>query len=342
MNNDSAGPLNQVTVLLPVFFRETSSQGILMLRRALESVRDQRFPSDYEIVIVDDGSPTPVVSHTDALGIAAKGVRWLRSFRNTGLVHALNTGLAAARFPLIARIDADDRWCAGKIEKQLRLFSEDPDLTITATGMTRVTPEEDEIDQHVRPGDWGGILRFFVDVGCPFPHGSVIARTDTFRLLGGYPHDPAFSHCEDYALWGTWLRFFKPAMIEEALYNYTVSPGSLSGIHDVQQRKASGVVNAVFRDLDLADTLPAAMTELADKLRVSLIDAGKLCFFLWRFRIPVRLPAEALAPLQAVLPDRLVAAAIGQERVLTISRVLEGRGGRHRPQATEIAVIADL
>src|SRR4051812_23058883 len=108
-----------VSVVLPVFWREADSEDVRLLRRALDSVAIQDFPDEHEIIIVDDGSPVPVASLASFTPEERRTVRILRSERNCGLSHALNRGLVAARFPLVARLDADDRWLPGKIPKQL-------------------------------------------------------------------------------------------------------------------------------------------------------------------------------------------------------------------------------
>jgi hypothetical protein len=295
-----------ISVLLPIFFRHVSASDVALLRRALESVHAQAYEGPLEILAVDDGSPTPIESLAGEIGPAGRDVRWLRLTRNSGIVGALNAGLTAASHGLIARLDADDRWLPGKLTAQMALFDADPDLTITATGMLRVRPDGAEIDTHIRPGNWPGILNFFVEGGCPFPHGSVVARREVFQLLGGYPHDAALRHCEDYALWGTWLRFFKPGMVEKALYEYTVSDESVSSAHAAQQGRASQVVRQRFADLDLVGTLPAALVALASALGAPLGAAGQVAYRMWHHGRALALPEAALAPLAAVLPDRLV------------------------------------
>lgn len=293
-----------ISVLLPVFHREKSLTNIAFLRRALESIHDQKISVPYEILLVDDGSPDPVFEQANLLGAAAKDVRWIRLDRNMGLVNALNRGICAANYGFIARLDADDSWLPTKIEKQLRLFEADPDLTITATGMRLVRNDDTVIDDLIRPGDWNGILKFFVDGGCPFPHGSVVARTEVYRLLGGYPHSGRFSHCEDYTLWGTWLRFFKPAMVEECLYNYTVSDSSVSAQYGAQQATASQVVNRTFARGNLAGRLPMALQKLSEMLNLSLFNAGRLAYMLWHFGPAVLLPKSTAEVLSVILFDR--------------------------------------
>lgn len=316
-----------VSVLLPIFLRQIAARDIILLRRALESVLDQAYPGAVEVLLVDDGSAEPVEGFSDRLGAAANHIRWVRHPRNRGLVHALNSGLRHARQQFIARMDADDEWLPGKIEKQLALFAADDDLTIAGTGMERVTATGELIDQHIRPGDWSPLLHFMYDVGCPFPHGSVVARTAILRLLGGYPHDATFIHCEDFALWGTWLRFFKPAMVEEVLYRYTMGQGSVSGVYAEQQARASGIVHQRFRELQVAEKLPGALTELAEALGISLTDAGKFAYTMWHYGAAVLLPQIAIGPLAAILPDRNLIPASREKRVIDPTQILGLQNG---------------
>jgi glycosyltransferase involved in cell wall biosynthesis len=292
-----------VSVLLPVYMTDPGVDAVRALDHALQSVLVQETPGPLEVVVIDDGSPAPVRELIPAHANNPK-IRWMRSPHNSGLVDALNRGLASGQHELVARIDADDAWEPGKLAKQVALFQADADLTVVGTGMTRINPDGRVIDRHVRSGDWAGILRFLVEVGCPFPHGSVVASRRTFQALGGYAPDPEVRHCEDFELWGRWLRFFKPAMIEEALYRYTVTESSVSGQNTRVQSQAAGRIQQQFRDLDIAGTLPDHLAALAQSLGASLVSAGELALTVWRQPVPVALPEAVVAPLQAVLPDR--------------------------------------
>ena len=293
-----------ITVLLPVFMRSKSMDQVRLLREALTSVADQSYPGKLEVLLVDDGSPFPVQEFASDLGAAESLVRWMRLDRNQGIVGALNAGLSASRSDLIARLDADDRWLDGKLAAQVAQFLEDGDLSISATGMVRVDTSGKEIDRHIRPGDWAGILRFFIEGGCPFPHGSVVADRRVYRVLGGYPWSGAVRHCEDYALWGTWLRFFKPAMVEKAYYSYRVSDTSVSAEFARQQAEASQRVRRRFEKVELTTVLPKMLPSLAEALGCSMFEAGVLAYRLWHFRTSATVPEAAIGPLVAVLPDR--------------------------------------
>jgi glycosyltransferase involved in cell wall biosynthesis len=312
------------TILLPVYFDEPSSEKLRLLRRAIEAIQDQKFPGPYETLIVDDGSPMPIerlLSRIEPPSLL-QGVRFVRAGRNGGLVHALNRGLTKSRYPFVARLDADDKWLPGKIEKQFEQFLQDPDLTISATGMTLVTSAGREIERHVRPGDWRGILKFFIETGSPFPHGSVLARRDIYRLLGGYSHDPRTAYCEDYALWGIWLRFFKPAMVEEALYDYTVHGQSVSALNGGRQQTGSTLVCETFRAIDAARNVPSALQALANAVGVTMLEAGILAYRMWRYRLTVRMPRAAKEALALLMPDRDVTAGSNDGREITLDQVL--------------------
>ena len=86
-----------------------------LLKEAIESVMAQTF-HDFELIIIDDCSPTELVSIVQQFGA---GVRFHRQERNGQLSHARNTGVQLARGEYIAFLDDDDRWLPDKLERQL-------------------------------------------------------------------------------------------------------------------------------------------------------------------------------------------------------------------------------
>lgn len=294
-----------ISVVLPVFFRQATAADVAALDRALGSVFQQQFPGPFEVIVVDDGSDVDLRELAHALRDGTRPeIVWLRAPRNEGLVQALNRGLAAARHPWIARIDADDWWHSTKIARQVALLREDPEITLVATGMTIVDEAGVELGVYIRPGDWAGILKFAVETGCPFPHGSVLGRRDVFLALGGYSFDFAVRHCEDWDLWSRWIRFFRVANVTDALYFYTRSSHQISAIHAGQQSAASGRVQAgLLANRDLLAT-PELMAHIASEMGLGLGEAGHACVRLWRHGGAMTVRRSALAALRRVLPDR--------------------------------------
>jgi len=111
------------------------------LATALASIREQTF-DDVEIVIVDGGSTD------DTLAVAEEYDARVLHQRGEGLFEAWNEGVAAARGELIGFLDSDDRWDPPKLEAQVRVLDERP-----------------EIDYVI------GRVRFFLEPGMPYPPG---------------------------------------------------------------------------------------------------------------------------------------------------------------------------
>jgi glycosyltransferase involved in cell wall biosynthesis len=102
---------------------------------AIESVLSQTRPPG-EVVVVDDGS-------TDGSGDVAlsfaPAVRVVRQ-DNQGVAGARNRGVAETTRPLLAAVDADDRWASRKLELQLPLLIDGVDAV--SCGVAQVQDSE--------------------------------------------------------------------------------------------------------------------------------------------------------------------------------------------------------
>ncbi len=152
---------------------------------------------------------------------------------------------------------------------QISQFAEDPDLTITATGMVRVDTRGVEIDRHVRPGEPGRDPTLLRREGLPLPPRQRHRGPARLSRAGWLPVVQRGAPLR--GLWGrsggTWLRFFKPSMVEEVFYSYRVSGGSVSSVHAAQQSAASQAVRRRFERLELEVVLPEMLTGPCGGLR---------------------------------------------------------------------------
>jgi glycosyltransferase involved in cell wall biosynthesis len=200
-----------ISVVIPVYRARH-------LRVALESVRAQTF-HDYEIVVVDDGSPDRTELEA-ALGTDRDHLRLLKQ-ENRGPSAARNAGVQAARGAFVAFLDADDTWEPTYLEEQIAALTGPPGaadmsycnwmtMGITATRaygpITCVSLLRDE---------------------CQIILSGVVVRRDAILTAGLF--DERFRHAEDFDLW---LRMLKTgARLEfhrRPLLNRRVHDGSLS------------------------------------------------------------------------------------------------------------------
>lgn len=193
----------RVSVIMPVLDAERH------LAEAVESVRAQTFDG-WELLIVDDGSGdgSPAI----AAGYAALDPRRIRTLppdpERRGAAAARNRGIAAARAPLVALLDADDLYRPGKLAADLAAFDADPGAVWVVRATRWFHEDRPGRDWTERPGVRAGrsydpprlclrmILREIGDV--PSTCG-VLMRKDVLEAVGGF--EERFRLYEDQALW---------------------------------------------------------------------------------------------------------------------------------------------
>ncbi len=185
MVHSHTSPEPAVSVVIPAHNEEAR------IGRAVTSVLADPQPLVEVLVVLDrctDGTSRVLEAIADPR---------IRFFPNTGwpgIGGALNTGLRAARAPLVARLDADDIQRPGRLALQLRRLTDDGlDLCCgwaklmraNAPPITQTTPLRSHEIQHA-------LRRSNVIV-----HSTVLMRRDRVLRLGGYHK----TRWEDYDLW---------------------------------------------------------------------------------------------------------------------------------------------
>jgi glycosyltransferase involved in cell wall biosynthesis len=186
----------KVSVLLPV--RDAGET----LDACVQSLRAQTL-AEHEVIAVDDGSRD---------GSRERLLEWAREDTRVrvvpgparGLVAALDHGLAQARAPLLARMDADDVAYPERLERQARRLDAEPSLTALGSRVRLVGPADVRNEGMRAYVEWQNRVlepeqiarELFVE--SPLVHPSVTMRTDALRALGGYRDTGG---PEDYDLW---------------------------------------------------------------------------------------------------------------------------------------------
>lgn len=206
-----------VSVVIPAF------NAAWCVRRAVDSVLAQRF-ADFELIVVDDGSTDDTAEILRGYGDALRIV----SQPNGGMSRARNAGIRIARGRYIAFLDADDRWLPAKLERQVALLDQRPELAFCAATATLEDPEGRVI------GTWGCKSDGTVSLAEVFSAhaliaggaSSVLARRELVQALGGF--DEALFGAEDTDLWIRLAARGDFACIAEALVAVLKRPGSVS------------------------------------------------------------------------------------------------------------------
>jgi len=235
----------RVSVVMPI--RDAAAH----LRECLASVAAQSLEA-HEMLVVDDGSRDASASMVAAAARRDPRVRLLRR-PPEGIVAALNHGLASARAPLVARMDADDLMHPQRLAVQVRRLEAQPRLALVASRVrafpsaafgagTReylawqnacLTPEQ---------------VATQIYVEAPFTHASVVYRRQCVLDAGGYRQGP---FPEDYELW---LRLHAAgcsmAKVARVLLDWRQHPGSLSRRDPRYSRAAFDALRAAWLHRD--------------------------------------------------------------------------------------------
>lgn len=187
----SASPL--ISIIIP------SYNSLHFLPRSIGSVFAQSF-SDYEIIVVDDGSTDGTKSSMSKLFGSAVRYHYQA---NKGLAGARNTGLQLARGTYIQFLDADDTISPDKLEKQAIFLNQNEDvdavfsdyIVVDANGQLMVEATNRLTMSGLEGKDVLGCLAregFFV-VHC------LLTRKSALEAEGGFDEN---SQCfEDWDLW---------------------------------------------------------------------------------------------------------------------------------------------
>src|SRR5690606_36326865 len=113
-----------VSVIIPMY---NAGKTII---RTLDSVKNQIYAGDFEIIIVGEGSTdqSEELVKTYILENGNLDIRLIQQI-NSGVSKARNVAMKEARGNFIALLDADDEWLREKTERQMKYLS-DPDLKI--------------------------------------------------------------------------------------------------------------------------------------------------------------------------------------------------------------------
>lgn len=172
------------------------------LKLSLESMAEQTL-SPSEILMVEDGPLTPALYEVlDAFEKRCPAFRRLPLEENMGLGRALNRGLAACSFELVARMDTDDIALPQRFERQVAEFEKDPRLDICGCHAIEFEGSPEQVVSRKRVPLTHEEIRSYARRRNPFNHPTVMFKKQAVLDAGGYQHAMWF---EDYYLWARML-----------------------------------------------------------------------------------------------------------------------------------------
>ena len=236
----------RLSLLLPVWAGDRADH----LAAAFRSTVDEQVRRPDHVVLVRDGPvDTSLQRCVDELAATAPvPVDVLALDRNLGLGSALDLGLQACRYEVVARMDADDVSLPHRFARQLPVIEAGAD--IVGAGLLEFVADPDDpadvVGRRIPPTDPDDI-RARCRFADPFNHPTVVYRRGLVQAVGGYTD---FAMMEDYLLWAKLIvAGARVANIAEPLVKYRVGAGAYARRGGLGQLRAELAVQRRFREL---------------------------------------------------------------------------------------------
>ena len=232
----------KVSVVMPVY------NGRRYLEAAIDSIRCQTF-QEFELVVVDDGSNDgtgPLIAR-----VAQQDARIRVLFgHNTGIVSALNDGLAACTGEFIARMDADDFALLDRLAMQVDYLAVHIDCVALGAAVLLTDPEgrplktycprqlHSEIEAELAGGNGGAMI-----------HPTVMFRRNALLRCGGYCEK--YNFIEDLDLFVRLLDFGELSNLAKVLLHYRQHPRSVNHVVESRSRQIVEIIAPLRKKLGL-------------------------------------------------------------------------------------------
>ena len=181
-----------VSVIMPAYHAEE------YIEAAVSSVMHQTV-SDWELIILDDGSQDGTYAVAQRLAVNDGRIKLVRNEKNMGVARTRNRGFALCCGQYVALLDSDDVWHPDKLEKQLaRMEQTGAELSYTAYAIVDGDGKKVRADYLVP--QWTTFEQMLKQnvIGC-----STVMMTA--QIAKTHEFIPEFYH-EDYVLWLQLLR----------------------------------------------------------------------------------------------------------------------------------------
>lgn len=225
-----------ISVIMSVY------NGEKYLTEAIESILNQTF-SNFEFIIVDDGSTDSSLSIIQAY--MEKDDRIVLISRdNKGLPYSLNEAISVSKANYIARMDADDISLPERLETQLAVMENNPDIGVCGAWayFFREIPSRKKIMRH--PEDHASLIIRLLFSVC-FIHPVVMIRKSVLNQLD-YVYNEDFRNSQDYELWSRIAEKTRFYTVQKPLLFYRDTPdGITSKVNDDSLKKRFPLVSQV-------------------------------------------------------------------------------------------------
>jgi glycosyltransferase involved in cell wall biosynthesis len=293
LNNNMKG----ISVIIPVYNREA------FIREAIQSVLNQNYEGDLEIIVSDDGSTDRSLEIAASFGSKVQILRKPNWCKSQGVSGTRNRGIAVATQPYISFLDSDDFYLPGHLNMMAELLESRLELGFVFSRMLQM--KEHDGSRMFAP--WTRAKLTKKDILYPVISGSNVAHTNcflfrivVFKTVGVF--NESYTNGEDGDLWMRVSEQYQGGLSDHygAVYRIEHGFGQLTCIHN--QDNIRNCFKGVFSDA----LIRYQMQSKRDRYRLFRLRLI-LAFYkqpLWLALVRVSIRHPVLFVITAISPSR--------------------------------------
>ncbi|ENJ2863933.1 glycosyltransferase [Vibrio parahaemolyticus] len=258
--------VSKFSALCSLYYKEKPDY----LEQCFQSLAWQTLQAD-EIIVVHDGPLTNCLYNVLDKWRSKLPIQEVILPKNVGLGEALNAGLKACNYELVARVDTDDINHKNRFEKQIHYMNANTDISVLSCDInefdidpespcrTRRVPKNNIVSSSLRRN--------------PVNHMAVVFKKSAVMDVGNYKH---LHFMEDYYLWiRLQAKGYKIANIDDILVSARIGNGMLERRKGLKYAKSELEIMTSMYKLKLAKT-PTTFAYFLTRASLRLLPANIL------------------------------------------------------------------
>lgn len=209
----------KVSIVIPVYNDPR-------IRAALDSIKDQQYDGDVEVLVIDGGSTDDTLDIVRGYGGL---VSVLVSEPDQGIFDALNKGIERATGDVIALLGADDRYEDADVVRDALVPLRDESVDASYGDLVYV----DDNDKVVRYWRSGPFLRRKLYFGWMPPHFTLFARRRVYERVGLFDVTNRVAADYDHMLRAFLQHRIKVAYVDRVLLRMTLGGNSNNSLRNI-------------------------------------------------------------------------------------------------------------
>jgi len=242
-----------ISVVIPVY------NGTNYLREAIDSVLLQTY-SNYEIIVVDDGSTDKTWEMIQSYGTKVRGIRQ----ENRGVAGALNNGIRNSNSDYVAWLSHDDLFLPDKLQRQIDFLLQNNEFAACYTDYYEI----DKFGNIVRSIESPWYPReqaMWVLFGQGYINGStMLINRNCFKKIGWFSEE--LRYAQDVEMWICMLRHFSIGRVPEKLGKLRTHPGQGSVNVEKHNAEKQAMFKKLFHDFIEGGLFPVTTTGTSEKM----------------------------------------------------------------------------